>query len=99
MQGNNGTDVFLDSLPAVRSCRCRNCRGPARPQGLEIPADKWGKAVIKPDILAGRKGKAGLVKVVEDPNRALQEINRMLNAISAAGCRARLPGALCSGGH
>ena len=49
-------------------------------KALKSLLDKWGKAVVKPDILAGKKGKAGLVKVVDDPVRAAQEINRMLNA-------------------
>ncbi len=42
--------------------------------------DKWGKAVIKPDVLAGKKGKAGLVKIVDNPARAQQEIARMINS-------------------
>jgi len=46
---------------------------------LKSLLDSWGKAVIKPDILAGKRGKAGLVKVVENPVRAQQEINRLLN--------------------
>lgn len=48
-------------------------------KALKVLLDQWRKAVVKPDILAGKKGKAGLIKVVDDPARALQEINRLLN--------------------
>jgi len=48
-------------------------------RALKSLLDKWGKAVVKPDILAGKKGKIGLVKEVDNPARAAQEINHMLN--------------------
>lgn len=49
-------------------------------KALKARLDQWRKAVVKPDILAGKKGKAGLVKVVEDPVRAFRESNSLLNA-------------------
>lgn len=41
--------------------------------------DKWGKAVIKPDVLTGKRGKAGAIKVIEDAQDAQKEIQRIAN--------------------
>ncbi|MCK9266270.1 hypothetical protein M0P98_05245 [bacterium] len=47
---------------------------------LKTLFDKWGKVVIKADVLAGKKGKAGLVKVCEDPSKVQREINKIINS-------------------
>ncbi len=49
-------------------------------KALKTLLDQWGRAVIKPDVLAGKRGQAGLVKIADDPARAQQEILRLLNA-------------------
>lgn len=59
------------------------------PEFLEWPASrqeihdallKWGKAIVKPDIIAGGRGKAGAVAVVEstaDAIKAMQDIGHI----------------------
>jgi len=41
---------------------------------------RWGKTVVKADVLAGKKGKAGLVRICGDPSRMQQDINDILHS-------------------
>jgi len=38
---------------------------------------KWGQGIIKPDVLSGKRGKAGTVKVVKDYQVAIKELKRV----------------------
>ncbi len=42
--------------------------------------DRWNKAVIKADVLAGKRGKGGLVRVCGDPARAQNDISEILHS-------------------
>ncbi|MDO9542211.1 MAG: ATP citrate lyase citrate-binding domain-containing protein [Kiritimatiellia bacterium] len=51
--------------------------------------DKWGgKGIVKADVMAGGRGKAGAVKVVNDVQEAMHELKRM-SAIEVKGKQAR----------
>ena len=55
-------------------------------QEIRDALQRWGgKGVVKPDVLAGRRGKAGLVTVVEDA----QEAARLLRAATTASVGGR----------
>lgn len=53
---------------------------PVDRQKLKTLLGKWGKAVIKADVLAGKKGKGGLVKISSDPAGIQHDINNMLHS-------------------
>ena len=48
---------------------------------------EWGAGIIKPDVLAGKRGKAGLIRKVEDYREAVP----MLKKVSAAEVSGRQP--------
>jgi len=50
---------------------------------------KWGKGVVKADIMTGGRGKAGLVKIVDDAQEATQELRR-LATVEYKGQQARI---------
>jgi len=52
---------------------------PITRQKLKALFDRWGKVVIKADVLTGKKGKAGLVKICTDPSKVQQDINDILH--------------------
>ncbi len=59
-------------------------------EGKEIrnALERWGsRALVKPDVLAGRRGKAGLVREVKDSVEAQRELKR----VQAAEVNGRLP--------
>ncbi len=49
---------------------------PLERKAIKSLLDKWGKAVVKPDVLAGKRGKSGAVKVVDDVQEAQRELQR-----------------------
>ena len=59
---------------------------PATRQVVQDALAKWGSAIVKPDILAGRRGKAGAVKKVQ----SIQEAVQALKKVSAAEFKGRL---------
>ena len=52
--------------------------GPASRSVVRNTLEKWKEAVVKPDVLAGRRGKAGAVKRVKTPEEAMQEMKRIM---------------------
>ena len=51
------------------------------PRGrIQEALGKWGKALAKPDILAGRRGKAGALEVVDTAQDATQALQRLASA-------------------
>lgn len=52
--------------------------------------EHWGKAVLKPDVLAGKRGKAGAIRILDDASRAQQQIQSLLHTQIAG----RLPRAV-----
>ena len=71
----------------------------AESPGAEIRAalKRWGgKALVKPDILAGKRGKAGAVRVCTDFAEAQKELKRIQSreigsAMREAGARGLIP--------
>src|SRR5512140_782938 len=45
---------------------------PATQSKLKEKLGKWGAAIVKPDVLAGKRGKAGLVRRVESSREAFR---------------------------
>lgn len=52
--------------------------GPANRSVVRKALEKWGEGIVKPDVLSGRRGKAGAVKKVKNPEEAMQEMKRIM---------------------
>ncbi len=50
---------------------------PASPSDVKAKLKAWGGGIVKPDVLTGRRGKAGTVLVVEDPRHAVQLLKKV----------------------
>jgi len=56
----------------------RHITGVAEPSELKAAIESWGgKALVKPDILSGSRGKSGMITPVDNVNEALREIKRI----------------------
>ncbi len=52
--------------------------GTAEPAVIKQTLEKWGgQAIVKPDVLSGKRGKAGAIVRVKNPNEAIKEIKRI----------------------
>jgi len=51
---------------------------PLKRNELRAALETWGKGVVKPDILTGKRGKAGAVVSVADPEEAMKEMRRIM---------------------
>ncbi|MFC1582126.1 ATP-grasp domain-containing protein [Planctomycetota bacterium] len=56
----------------------RHLAGPAARSEIRSCLEDWGEAIVKPDILAGRRGKAGAVGRVASADEALAEMKRIM---------------------
>ena len=56
----------------------RHLAGPASRSEIRSCLEDWGEAIVKPDILAGRRGKAGAVARVQSADEALTEMKRIM---------------------
>ena len=50
---------------------------PASPSKVKAKLEAWGSGIVKPDVLTGRRGKAGTVLTVEDPRDAVQLLKKV----------------------
>ena len=58
----------------------RHILGDARREDLKRALDSWGgQALVKPDVLAGKRGKAGAITKVTDVQAAIREVKRIAN--------------------
>ena len=61
------------SIPAPR-----HLVGTAGRQEIKTALEQWGgQALVKPDVLSGRRGKAGSVVVVRSAAEAIKELKRV----------------------
>lgn len=60
---------------------------PARPTLVKRKLGEWGAGIVKPDVLAGKRGKAGTIREVKDEREAL----RMLKTVAATDCAGQQP--------
>lgn len=44
----------------------------ANPSEIKAKLKEWGSGIVKPDVLVGKRGKAGTVKKVTDYKEAIQ---------------------------
>lgn len=80
MRAEAGELVFLEELaPRFKIPTPEFVVEPVPPSEIKRRLVAWGSGIVKPDVLAGKRGKAGLVKQVEDH----QEAVRMLKSVSA----------------
>ena len=56
----------------------RHIEGNARHADLKQALDDWGgQAIVKPDVLTGKRGKAGAIVTVTDLQEAIREVKRI----------------------
>ena len=68
-----GELVFLDHFaPLYKIPVPEHLSEPVTESKLREKLTKWGAAIVKPDVLAGKRGKAGLVRRVESPGEAFR---------------------------
>jgi len=50
---------------------------PASPSDVKSKLEAWGSGIVKPDVLTGKRGEAGTVRVVQDPHEAVQLLKKV----------------------
>jgi succinyl-CoA synthetase beta subunit len=73
-----GELVFLEQLASRYKIPVpEHLAEPVTPSKLKDALGKWGAGIVKPDVLAGKRGKAGLVRRVESFRDALRDLRRV----------------------
>ncbi|MBN1673458.1 MAG: hypothetical protein JXR37_20600 [Kiritimatiellae bacterium] len=60
---------------------------PVKQSELRRKLEKWKTGIVKPDVLSGKRGKAGTIREVTDPQRAM----RLLKQLAATEVSAQQP--------
>lgn len=68
-----GKDLFAQYGVKVETSRVVD-----NPSDARIAAEELGGAVIKAQVLSGKRGKAGVISIVDSPDEAYQEAERIL---------------------
>src|SRR5512137_2542564 len=75
-----GELVFLEHFaPLYKIPVPEHLSEPVTQSKLKEKLGKWGAGIVKPDVLAGKRGKAGLVRKVE----SFQDALRVLRDVAA----------------
>ena len=73
-----GELTFLEQLAGRSKLPVpEHASAPLDRKAIKALLDAWGSAVVKPDVLSGKRGKAGAVKAVADAAEAQKELQRI----------------------